>query len=229
MRAKQDKTALTAIPILSVLNEEELMRFESVCKYETMPKYAFVFEGGQKADFVYLLAKGHVKVSSFSNDGKEIIKYVVHPGEMIGELSLVGNDTYINDAQALKEEIGFYKIGVEPLQQLMCDIPALNLKIMGRLGKRLQQTEKRLEAIIFRDARSRIVDFLVQSAKERGKKVGFEVLLPRFLTHKEIANLTATSRQTVTMVFNELRRLNLIYIYNRRSILIRDMDKLAVQ
>ena len=42
----------------------------------------------------------------------------------------------------------------------------------------------------------------------------------------DIANLTGTSRQTVTSVLNDLRKSNLIY-FNRNSILIRDLEKLA--
>ena len=46
------------------------------------------------------------------------------------------------------------------------------------------------------------------------------------MTHQEIANLTATSRQTVTTVLNELRNKNIL-TFNRRRLLIRDMGELA--
>ncbi|NRA51520.1 MAG: winged helix-turn-helix domain-containing protein, partial [Phaeodactylibacter sp.] len=46
------------------------------------------------------------------------------------------------------------------------------------------------------------------------------------LTQQDIANITGTSRQTVTSVMNDLRKSNLIY-FNRRTILIRDLGKLA--
>jgi CRP-like cAMP-binding protein len=52
------------------------------------------------------------------------------------------------------------------------------------------------------------------------------MLVRKFLTHQEIANLTATSRQTVTTVLNELRNKNIL-TFNRRRLLIRDMDALA--
>ncbi|MFT5763438.1 MAG: CRP/FNR family cyclic AMP-dependent transcriptional regulator, partial [Saprospiraceae bacterium] len=84
----------------------------------------------------------------------------------------------------------------------------------------------RLESLIFKDARTRIIEFLKDSAEKRGRRVGYEMLLKHSLTQQDIANLTGTSRQTVTSVLNELRKSDLIY-FNRRSILIRDMAKLA--
>ena len=62
-------------------------------------------------------------------------------------------------------------------------------------------------------------------AKKKGQRVGFEMLVRKFYTHQEIANLTATSRQTVTTVLNELRNKNVL-TFNRQRLLIRDMELL---
>ena len=86
--------------------------------------------------------------------------------------------------------------------------------------------ERKIESLVFKDARSRIVEFLHDMAVEKGQKVGFEMMIKNHLTHKDIASLTGTSRQTVTTVMNELREQNLIN-FDRRRILIRDIEKLA--
>jgi CRP-like cAMP-binding protein len=82
-----------------------------------------------------------------------------------------------------------------------------------------------METLIFKDAKSRIVDFIKRIADERGVPVGKETLIKTSLTHQDIAKLTATSRQTVTTTLNELKENNLIY-FDRRRILIRDMAAL---
>ena len=94
------------------------------------------------------------------------------------------------------------------------------------IGLKLKQTENQLESLIFKDARGRIIDFIVNNAKASGRQVGFETLLKHSLTQQDIANYTGTSRQTVTAVLNDLRKTNKIY-FTRNSILIRDMTALA--
>ena len=95
------------------------------------------------------------------------------------------------------------------------------------IGNRLRRAENRLESLIFKDARTRIIDFLKDSAEKRGSKIGIdEMLVKHSLTQQDIANITGTSRQTVTSVLNDLKKLNLIH-FTRRSILIRDLRKLA--
>jgi CRP/FNR family cyclic AMP-dependent transcriptional regulator len=51
-------------------------------------------------------------------------------------------------------------------------------------------------------------------------------MMKNYLTHKDIAALTGTSRQTVTTILNELKEKNIIN-FDRRRILVRDMDKLV--
>jgi len=84
-----------------------------------------------------------------------------------------------------------------------------------------------LESLIFKDARARIIDFLKDAADRHGRRIGIdELLVKHSLTQQDIANITGTSRQTVTSVLNDLKKLNLIH-FTRRSFLIRDLAKLA--
>ena len=96
---------------------------------------------------------------------------------------------------------------------------------MKVMGSRVLEMENRLESLVFKDSRSRIVEYLLDLVKRRGQRVGYEWVVRKFITHQEIANLTATSRQTVTTVLNELRTKELI-TFNRKRLLIRDLDKL---
>ena len=84
------------------------------------------------------------------------------------------------------------------LDQMVCG------KVMELFGSRLMRAESKLESLIFKDARTRIVEFIKDSVERSGRRIGFEMLLKHSLTHQDIANITCTSRQTVTLVLNEL-------------------------
>jgi CRP-like cAMP-binding protein len=85
--------------------------------------------------------------------------------------------------------------------------------------------ENRLQSLVFKDSRTRIIDYLVSLVHKKGQRVGYEMLVRKFLTHQEIANLTATSRQTVTTVLNELRNKDIL-TFDRKRLLVRDMEAL---
>jgi CRP/FNR family cyclic AMP-dependent transcriptional regulator len=112
------------------------------------------------------------------------------------------------------------------MKSLLRDHNGLNMFLMRIMGSRVLEMEKRLESLVFKDSRTRIVEYLRDLATNKGQRVGYEMLVRNFLTHQEIANLTATSRQTVTTVLNELRNDNIL-TFNRKRLLIRDMEKLV--
>ena len=170
--------------------------------------------------------KGAIKIGTHSTDGKEVIKSLIHPMAMFGELGLIGEQKRQDFAQALKEEVHLYAVKVDDFKRLMRHNYTLCDSVMSLFGSRLMRAENKLESLIFKDARTRIVDFIKDSVEMHGRRVGFEMLFKHQLTHQDIANITCTSRQTVTLVLNELKKSDMIY-FNRGKILVRDMATLS--
>ena len=194
-------------------------------EFRKKPRYSVIYQPGDNSEHIYLLQKGVIKVSTHNAEGKEVIKQLIHPEAIFGELALVGESTRNETAQSLKEEINYYTIRISDFQRILAGNVVLFQRLLHLFGQRMMAAENKLENLIFKDARSRIVGFLHEVVSKRGRRVGYEMLLKHSLTHQDIANITCTSRQTVTLVLNELRKENLIY-FNRGRILVRDMDVL---
>jgi len=184
----------------------------------------YIYLPEEASDKMYFLTDGRVKIGNYSENGKEITKAILAKGEVFGELSLVGEEKRRDFALAMEETTACV-ISVAEMKNLMVEHSTLNLFMMKIMGSRVLEMEHRLESLVFKDSRTRIVEFLKNLADKKGQRVGYEMLIRKFLTHQEIANLTATSRQTVTTVLNELRNKNIL-TFNRKRLLIRDMDKL---
>ncbi|MBK9016685.1 MAG: Crp/Fnr family transcriptional regulator [Saprospiraceae bacterium] len=216
---------LRHFPLFEGLSEETFTKLEGMAEHHSKAKQVQLYETGDASDRVYFLLKGTVKTCTMSSDGREVIKTILHPLAMFGELGLVGEKQRHESAFTMNEEVVYMTISNANFQLLMRANHRLCFNVLQLTGSRLLLAEAKLEALIFKDARSRIIDFLKDSANQRGRKVGYEMLFKHSLTQQDIANLTGTSRQTVTSVMNDLRKDNLIY-FNRNTILIRDMGKL---
>ncbi|MFN0034801.1 MAG: Crp/Fnr family transcriptional regulator [Saprospiraceae bacterium] len=214
------------VPLFASLTEKQLAQLEENAKYRIAPRYHFIFVPDETADHLYLLVQGRVKTGTFSNEGREIIKELVSPGALFGDLVLAGETIRSEFGQSLHEGAEYVSINLKDFQQVMEQNHQLMSACMSHLTKRLHRVEERLASLVMKDARKRIIDFLQETAGREGHRVGFETLVKHHLTQQEIASLTGTSRQTVTSVFNQLKRSNLIY-FKRNSILIRDVNKLA--
>jgi len=225
MNTERTTSFLAQFPLFANLNEQERERLASIMDYQVKKRYGFLYQPGEPSDTIFFLARGTVKIGTHSNDGKEIIKSLIHPTAMFGELGLIGEASRQDFAQALKEDVHVYTLKVDDFKSFMRNNFDLCNRVMMLFGSRLMKAENKLESLIFKDARTRIIDFIKDSVSKRGRRVGYEMLLKHSLTHQDIANITCTSRQTVTLVLNELKKSDLIY-FNRGRILVRDMGKL---
>lgn len=209
----------------SDLSDETLNQLKEKTELKSYKKSDFIYFPKDQPNQIFFVKVGKVKIGSYSENGKEIIKTILNRGEVFGEQFILGEEKRNDFAQAM-EECCLLIMERDDFEVLLKNNNFLSLRVTKILGERLRKLEKKFEALIFKDARSRIVDFLKEMAEETGKQVGFETLIMHSLTHLDIARLTATSRQTVTTVLNELREKNLIY-FDRKRILIRDLTKLA--
>ncbi len=192
--------------------------------HKTFKKASYIYLPEEYSDKIYFLTKGAVRIGTYSEEGKEITKALLRPGNVFGELAIVG-ETQRRDFAITTEETEVCIVTSEEMKGLMREHNGLNLFFMRIISSKLLKMEQRLESLVFKDARTRIIDFLKELAAERGQPIGYETLVRGFMTHQEIANLTATSRQTVTTVLNDLRSKNLL-TFNRRRLLIRDLAEL---
>jgi CRP-like cAMP-binding protein len=209
------------------MNQEEMKRVEKMTRMQTIQKGQFIYYPETPSSSVFFLKKGRVKIVSYTEDGKEIIKKILWPGDIFGELGLIEGDSKRSDfSQAMDDDVLICAMGKEEMVQMMSMNPKLNLKVMKIIGLRLRKVERRVESLIGKSARTRLIEFIKELAEERGKKVGTEILVKHHLTHQDIAGLNAISRQKTTAILNELRDENLI-TFDRNSLLIRDIDKLV--
>lgn len=187
-------------------------------------KDEFIYLPEETSTHIYLISEGRVNIGHSTPDGKVVVTAILTKGEIFGELGLAGEDIRKDFAKAVVDTI-ICPLTITEIKNLMYENRELNFKIIKLIGLRLMKIERKLELLVFKDARTRIIEFLKDAAAWKGKKIGYETAIHTKLTHKDIATLTGTSRQTVTTILNELKDQNIIN-FDRRRILIRDLDSL---
>lgn len=174
---------------------------------------------------IYFLKKGTLKLVEIDNNGNEIIKDLLHKGDLFGELDFA--DTKTQDYEYVKvlsyEAIicTFYR---EDLEQLMLQKPEFALSYIKFIGFNFKKVKNSYSNIFFKDARSRLLLFL-QSIIDHEEIINSNNKLPNYLTQKDIAQLICTTRQTVITLFKDLEKDGLLH-YTNKEIEILDFEKI---
>ena len=136
----------STVQIFSGLGSEEMTASRACARSLRKARGEFIYMPGDRADYVYILKQGRVKLSVLSESGKEIAIDIIQPGEIFGEFALVDESPRSNMAQALDDiSCGFSRSS--DFTQLLTAQPKLALSYIRLVGDRRRRMEKKLSDI----------------------------------------------------------------------------------
>ena len=216
---------LKSCELFQQLSPDQLTALESRCRVRSFPRRTPIYLPADHADGVLLLASGRVKIGSFTEEGKQTILAFVEPGEVFGELSLLGTQEREEYAEAV-EKSTVVLISNDVMQQLLIENPGVSLGITKLYGLRRRRVERRLKYLLFHSNRERLVHLLLELAEQYGRQSAVGVELGIKLSHQDLASIIGSTRETVTVVLGELQAEGRLEL-GRRKIVLTDLTQLA--
>jgi CRP/FNR family cyclic AMP-dependent transcriptional regulator len=157
---------------------------------------------------VYFIKRGSIKI--VTNEHKHT-RSILQMGNIFGELALYEDGgNHENEEKAVVLEDG-----------VVCLIEAEQMKMMMENHSSIKN-QRNLKDLLYKDSETRIKEFVLNYIKEFGLKKEGVLKAKNLLSHQDIAQLTNTSRQTVSNVLSKLRREGVID-YNSKEIFIATM------
>jgi CRP-like cAMP-binding protein len=174
-----------------------------------------IFTPGDPDDQLYFLLAGTVRLYKIYGDYKEATTALLKDGGVFGKLNLVEGRWQDVFAQAVTESrvAGIQKASLE--RAIKSD-PAFALKLFSSLSERLRQSDEVIESLLHREVSTRLATLLINLAERFGENNGVGVLIDVRLTHQDLANMIASTREAVSKVMSEFQREGVIESRNRR-------------
>ena len=206
------------------LSPPALKHLESITAAATYPKGATLFVEGQKPRGVFILCNGRVKLSTSSADGKTLILRVPEKGEILGLAATVSGQPYQASAEVLEPSQANFIARNDFLEFLKAHGEAA-LRVAQQLSENYHIAINEMRTIgLSRSAAEKFARFLLEQATEDYKAAG-EVRLTLTLTHEEIAQMIGSSRETVTRLFSDFKRKQLLQVKGS-AVIIHDIAAL---
>lgn len=199
------------------LTDAQLLEMTNMVKVKNVKKGESVYMDDGFESRIYLLVKGKVKISEVDDRGDELIKEILVPTEIFGDVGLDGTISDDEFAEALTENTVICSFRSSEFKLLMQTHVVLAMNFIQQVSGKFRRLENRHANLVFKDAKSRLISFFRDWAKREGSKDGDKIKLNNYLTHNDIAGMISTSRQSVTTLLNELKEGGVIY-YNRKHI-----------
>jgi len=214
---------LKRIPLFSSLKDEELEAINRVSIPKKFKKDQIILLENEEGDTLFVIIHGKVKVTSFSEHGKEVIFSILYDGDFFGDMSLLDGKPRSASVVAL-EDSEIQLLRRADFIKLLEQHPRIALTLLEELTSRLRKADERIESLALLDVTGRIAGILLQLAEEKSHVTPEGVVIKSRPTHQELANMAGATRETVTRVLKQLERKEYIKM-NGKDITIIDPEK----
>ena len=187
-----------------------LQTFEGI-KYATAyPKGAVLFVEGQAPRGIFVLCKGRVKMSICATDGKTLIVKIAEPGEVLGLSATVSGKPYELTAETVDPcQVNFVKR--DDFLRFLKEQPDACFKVAEQLSEKYNTACHEVRSLgLSHSAGEKLAKLLLEWSSKNGEAIKQEPRLKLALTHEEIAQMIGTSRETVTRLFADFKKRQII-------------------
>ena len=211
---------LRQVPIFRSLDDAQVSRLGELTLRRRYPKGRVVILAEDQGDSLFIIESGQVKVSIFHEDGREIILSLLGPGEVVGELSLLDGRPRSANVTA-HEDSELIVLRRPDFLRLLAEVPKMAESLLEELAGRLRRTDDQVEGLALLNVANRISRTVLQLATDSGIETERGIRVKDRPTHQEIANMTGTTRESVSRVFRQLEEQGYIALEGRDILVLR--------
>jgi len=169
-----------------------------------------LFVEGQVPRGIFVLCKGSVKLSINSPSGRTMIVKLAEPGEVLGLSATISGKPYEITAETIDPcQVNFVKR--DDFLRFLKDDADVCFKVAEQLGEKYHNACKEVRALgLSHSAAEKLAALLLEWSTQKGEAAKAEPRLTIRLTHEEIAQMIGTSRETVTRLFAEMKKQQIV-------------------
>lgn len=192
---------------LKALTKEELVRVSNCKTSKTIKKGEILFDEGDAINGIYCVKDGICKLSKLSENGKDQIVKMVVKGQLIGQRSLVTDESSNLQAVALNDmEVCFI-----PKNEIISDLqknPKFSFSILKEMAHDLKDADDIIVNMAQKSVRQRLAETLIYIHDSFG--VNPDKTLSVILSREDFANIVGTATESAIRVLSQFKKEGLI-------------------
>jgi CRP/FNR family transcriptional regulator, cyclic AMP receptor protein len=210
--------------LLAQMSKDDLYQLAAFSHLSTFKSGAVIFRRGGLDTDLMILARGRVKLSATSNDGREFLVNIVEQGHMFGEIAVLDGNPRSYDATTLAQ-CEILVVRRTDLIPFLESRPTLCLTFLTALCARLRRSELQVQESVFQGGGPRLARQLMHLARLHGRRDGDAISIDIPISQRDLASLIGMSRETINKLLCKWRSAGIIW-FRGRSYTVLDSEYL---
>ena len=187
-----------------------LQRLNEIRSTAVYPRSAMLFIEGQQPRGVFVLCTGKAKLSTSSDEGKTVITKISEAGDVLGLSATISNRPYEVTAEMIEPGQANF-ITRDALLQFMREYGEVAVRVAEQLSRNYYAAYEGIRALgLTNSPAERFAQLLLgwSNAVSNGDPLQLKLTL----THEEIAEIIGTTRETVSRLFSQFKKKQLVQL-----------------
>lgn len=207
------KDTLRKIDMFNALDNEEFKTLSDATTFKTLNKDNILFYEGDKAEYLYMLLDGELKLYKQGAKSQEIVLHHFNKPSLIAEMPTLENLNFPATCIALRDETLVGMIEKDSFKDILNKNPKLSLHIIMSLTKKIKNLETSINRNMVFDATAKVCSILKENP---------EVLQTK--KHIQVANFLNIAPETLSRSIAKLKKLKVLNSNNE----VTDIDRLDI-
>lgn len=208
---------------LKALNKEELLKMAECKTSYFVKKGASIFEEGDSLNGIFCIKEGVCKLSKLSSNGKDQIVKLIKPGELLGQRSMISEETANLSAVALEDmEVCF--IPKAEILGFFNENNEFSMNMMKTICGDLKDADEHTVSMAQKSVKERLAETLVYLESTFGKNEDGSLRIQ--LTREELAGIIGTATESCIRLLSEMNKEGIILL-DGKKITILQKNKLV--
>ena len=216
---------LGMVPFLKGLDKEALQQVSKKFSASHFAAGQPIYEEGDMATLLRVVVYGTVKLSRYTEDGKDILVDMLKPGDYFGSLNELGEYSYAETATA-QSDACVLSIGNREFRTVLNANPSVALSVLDITAEKLNTARKQIHHLTTLSVEKRIAHILLKLCEKFGEEKTVGTLLQLPLSRKDLADMAGTSTETASRIMSRFQQKGII-TSGRQWVAIQDLNALS--
>lgn len=206
------------VPLFSMLTAAQAESVASGVLKRRFKRGEFIVEQGKKSNALSIILTGRARVVSTDTRGREVILATMHPGDYVGEMSLIDDEPHSATVSA-EVQTDALILGRLEFAHCLPEHGSMAYSVMRGLVQRLRHADRKIESLALMDVYGRVARALLESATEN---LDGNAVIRDKVSRQDMAKMVGASREMVSRVMKDLEDRGFIETRADNSVLVKE-------
>ncbi len=206
------------VPLFAMLTPSQAESLAGAIQKRRFKRGEFLVEQGKRCESLYILLAGRVRVVVTDSRDREVILATMHPGDYVGEMSLIDQEPHSASVEAEVQTDALVLDGAE-FNRCLSENTTTMAAVLRGLVQRLRSADRKIESLALMNVYGRVANALMDMAPADENRVR---VIREKISRQDIAKMVGASREMVSRVMKDFEEQGFIETREDGSLVVKD-------